>query len=625
MTRCSISVVFAVVILAVFAEALFPHGGNYRGPAGSPGNPVTSAGGASSPAPPTAPSGPGTTPPGAVGVTRRPNASRTISFEDWEFWWGHNKEVYLNLKETLHRPTLPTESADFFFGRRTGSVVRDTERPGAEALRSRLIPLFVDSLASEHFDLRDSACIALGKIGRAGEVEPLVRCLEDKVASVREGAVIGLGLLRAREAIPALLALLEDDPAAVRLRGRHPETRLRALAAVSLGLIGDNTRDEVRIALMRSSRDPEVIRDIAVNCAIGLGLLVGDNAYADCIVRHLRELIASPRRIDDWVRAHATTALGRFHARNGLRPTDETVTFVTRLMRRDPSSHVRRSAAISLGILIREPDAQPDAVKTLRTAWLRARDLQTRNFASIALGQMGGEEAFEQLRADVIKSRNQRLAWAALGLGILCEKILGDPAWQERRTRALEALRDAFRKTDTPHIRGAIAIALGIARDAEAGPALLEALKTSRDPTFRGYLALALGMARHIDATDDLTALLKASTNQPLLRQQVVIGLGLLGSRRTIPALLRTLRETRSSYVLSSTTMALGFIGDRLAVQPLVAVVKDNSLPPLIRGFGIMALGCIADPERIPLISSIAAGHNYLASTDSLNQLLYIL
>jgi len=237
----------------------------------------------------------------------------------------------------------------------------------------------------------------------------------------------------------------------------------------------------------------------------------------------------------------------------------------------------------------------------------------------------GGATACDLLRTEVVKAQNQQRAYAALALGVLCERVLGDEAWRERRSAALDALRTVFDTTTAPNIKGGVAIALGIARDAEAGPLLLAAIKNMRDVRFRAYAALALGMVNHVAAGDYLTELLAETDNLPLLRQHVTIGLGLMGSRSVIAPLVETLRKERSSYVLSSTTIALGFIGDRTAIAPLVEVMNEEKLPPLIRGFGIIALGNIADPEPVPVISAIAANHNYLANTECLNQLLYIL
>jgi len=483
----------------------------------------------------------------------------------------------------------------------------------------------LEALRSEDSEARESACLTLGKIGDAREVGPLVARLEDTDKDVREHAVIGLGLLRVPEGIPCLLALLEGGKAGRAVRGREPEYRLRALAAMSLALIGDTANDEVKSALMKISADPGVNRNIRVNGTIGLGLLVGENRYVHAIIEHLVRLTAPGPRADSWIRAHAVAALGRIHERNGLTPDRKTVDAMVRLLRSDKISHVRRSAAIGLGMVIRDPGAFPAAMRGLETAYARVKDNQTRNFSAIALGQIGGDAAYRVLTKDVARARGQKRVYAALGLGILCRDALDEPAWTERRMAALRLLRKAFGSTRAPHLRGGFAIALGIARDGEAGSMLLDGLKQTRDPDLRGYLAVALGMVYHTPAVACLGALLEESKNLPMLHLRAAIGLGLMGAREFIPALVRSLRKESSCYMLCSKARALGYIGDRTAVPALLTTVSDPDAQASIRGFAILALGNIADPEARPLVSRITTNHNYLASTECLNALLAIL
>jgi len=560
-------------------------------------------------------------------VTRRSRSVRAASFEDWDFWWAYNRDGYLNLKANLYERKLrvESESSAFFFGRQTSTARRDRDRPTPEFARARLVPRLLEALESEDSEARESACLSLGKVGQAREVGPLVARLKDNVKDVREHAVIGLGLLRAKEGIPCLLAVLEGGEAGRALRGRKPEYRLRAFAAASLGLIGDNAKDEVKAALMKVSADRSVNRNVSVNGTIGLGLLVGDNQYVHAIIEHLMRLAAAGPRVDPWIRAHAVVALGRIHQRNGLTPDPKTIGAMIKWLRHDKTSHVRRSAAIGLGMLIRDPDAFPAVVHGLEVAYVNAKDNQTRNFTAIALGQIGGEAAYKILTTDVARARGQKRVYAALGLGILCRGVLGDPEWAERRQNGLGLIRKVFRSTRASHLRGGHAIALGIAQDGEAGSMLLDALKQSRDPDLRGYLAVALGMVNHTPAVARLGALLGESKNIPILQLRATIGLGLMGAREFIPALVKSLRNASSCYMLCSKARALGYIGDRTAVPTLVDIVNDEDTQAMIQGFAISAIGNIADPEPVPLVSRITTNHNYLASTECLNSLLAIL
>jgi len=654
---------FALGLALLVAEAAFAHGGSYNGPGGSvppsaqppgsptpPPSPTPTPGPSPTPSPTPGPSAsptptptPGAAPFGSPGASigarpaggvsgattaRRNAGGASTSFEDWDFWWGFNKDSYLNLKEHLFRQRFESETAEFFFGRRTKRVARDTSRPTREFVRVHLIPRLVQALDAQHPDIRDSACIAIGKVGGASEIPHLRRMIRDDVRSVREGAVIGLGLLKAKESIPALAAILRADREGARLRGgREPEYRLRSFAAIGLGLCGDNEKEEVRSLLMRISSDRRLNRNITVNAAIGLGLLQGDATYLKKTAKHLEDLATESGRNDDWVRAHALVALGRLTQRNGLSPDPATVNTVTRLARRDRSNHVRRSAIIALGSLIKNPEDHPNAIKVLRTATVRARDNQSRNFAAIALGQIGGDAAFKTLRDGVLRHRNQRGAYAALGLGILCEKLIraDTETGAQQRLSGLSAIRTAFAKTRDPQVRGGLAIALGIARDHGAGEVLLATMKKTRDVSLRGYLAIALGMVNYTDAVDYLTRVLNGSTNLPLLKQQVAIGLGLMGTREIIRPLIAAMKTARTTYAKGSITKALGLIGDRTAIRPLAALLIAKQENALTRGFACVALGSIGEDEHVPVLSSIAANHNYLASTESLSELMDIL
>jgi len=549
------------------------------------------------------------------------------SFEDWDFWWGFNKEFYLNLKENLYntKKGFQSESSEFFFGRRSQKSAKDTSRPSDEYIRSHLIPILLKALKGKHYDLRDSACLAIGMVGGPPEVPVLTGMLKDKVKSVRENAVISLGLIRAKEAVPSLVAILEAGNAGRKLRGREPEYRLRAFAASSLGLIGDNEKDSVKNLLTKLSADTGINRNISVNCAIGLGLLFGNNLYVNDIIAHLKNLITQNARYNELVRAHAVISLGKIHERNGLVADAETLTLLTRTARREHSKNVRRSAIIALGMLLKEPEESPDLIKFLCSEYFRARDNQCRNFAAIALGQIGGETAYKTLREGVVRAKGQRRAYASLGLAILCDNVRGEKAWKERRLAGLDSLREAFGKTKNPQIQGGIAIALGIAHDNNAGGMLLNAMNRSRDIQLRGYLALALGMIKYTDSVQHLSRVLKDSTNIPLLKLQVSIGLGLMGTREIIAPLIKSLKTASSSFVLCSITQALGYIGDRTAIGPLVDIMKNPKNQNLTRGYAAIASGNICEDEAFPVITAIATNHNYLASTEALNQLLYTL
>jgi HEAT repeat protein len=122
---------------------------------------------------------------------------------------------------------------------------------------------------------------------------------------------------------------------------------------------------------------------------------------------------------------------------------------------------------------------------------------------------------------------------------------------------------------------------------------------------------------------DTLTLVLKNSDNIPLVKQQTSIGLGLMGTREIIAPLVKSIKSTSSSYLLCSITQALGYIGDRTALDSLIEIMENPKNQSLTRGYAAIAMGTICDKEDAPVITAIASNHNYLTSTEALNELLY--
>jgi HEAT repeat protein len=656
MKRFTASAIFLGVLSLIGGEALAHGGGHqkpYSGPAGSVPpivRPVPTPNPNPNPQPGTTP-GPGATPTptptpaptpspspngaspmpasaaaarGGAGGMSRPRGRTTggPGFESWEFWWAFNKEYFLELKKNLFRAQEVSESSSMFFGRGAKKLFRtDASRPSRKVIREHIIPKLRDALRASNADLRDSACIALGKTGNVAEVDALVEMLKDSTVSVRKAAAIGLGMLQVKQSIRPLIQLLEGAEEGRKLRGgRPPEDVLRAYAAAGLGLIGDNLNHEVRDALMEFAQRAHLNRNIRVHAVLSLGLLRGNGQYVAVIAEHLEKL-AGDLRTDTFVRAHAVTALARLLDRNQVPVDPERIRFLVRLVKRDKRNHVKRSAIIALGILAPDPEANPDVPALLVKNLLKPRSVATGNLAAIALGQIGGKQALQALRRVVLRGRSQTTAYAALGLGILCRNLRENRARADWRLKGLSSLRAGLTKVRNPHFKGGLAIALGIAQDRDAGALLLEAMKKDRDVTLRGYLAIALGMVRYQPSMAYLFDVLDHGTNLPLLREQTAIGLGLMGNRQVAARLVRSFEAGSTVYLQASAAQALGFIGDRNSVRPLVDLLADAKKPNLTRAFACVALGTIGEDAQIPVLAEVIVNLNFLASTRSIYEL----
>lgn len=567
--------------------------------------------------------------PGPAVTRRAGRTSGSATFEDWDFWWTHNSPPYLNLKERLFKNTGASENAAFFFGRKTKTAAKDTARPTPAYVKKHLIPRMKEALKAKNSDIRDSACVGLGKTGSAEDIPTLIAMIKDKSHNVRGAALLGIGMLQCREGIAPLLHVLNVDAEGVKMRGgRDPEWRLRAMAAAALSLCEDSDKGEVKEALKKYSANTSINKEIRVAATVGLGLLKGDKVYCADLINHLRDL-STKSRFDDFVRAHAVVAIGRIVNRNELQIDPGTVKFINRLVRRDKVSHVRRSAVIALGTIFKGQgdNADPDSLKTLRSEFLKGKGgNMAKNYAAIALSKIGGPSARNSLANVAINDKTQRGAYAAIALGIMCDNLRNkDDNATAMRIKGLNAIRVGFKKSRNPQIQGGYAIALGIARDTEAGSILLDVMKKKQAVALRGYIAIAMGMINYTSATEYLSNVLMNADNLPLLKQQVAIGLGLMGNREVAGVLVKQMKDSSNAYVTTSISKALGFVGDRSTILPLAEMMSDMKAQDITRAYATLALGTVGDRSTISVLSDLFFGHNYLASTGTLTLLQRIM
>ena len=110
-----------------------------------------------------------------------------------------------------------------------------------------------------------------------------------------------------------------------------------------------------------------------------------------------------------------------------------------------------------------------------------------------------------------------------------------------------------------------------------------------------GYIALSLGLLRNQESKEELRSIVERSSYRPDLLRQVSTGLGLLGDKNLAPLLAEQLGGSRSVAVQAAAANALGLIGDRRTIQPLVEMLDDEVLTSLGRAFAAAALGLVAD------------------------------
>lgn len=560
---------FVCLLLLLCSSVALAHGGSYKPPPVAGGGPG------------------GGVPPGTADPPTPPTR--------WESWWASNKHFYLRLGQRM-RDVQDTGTAT----PSTGDAAT-TERSGVERrfvedakLRSDLVPLFIEALGDDNFEVRNSAAIALGKTGDERGAAPLRKAaVEDDHKTVREAALLALGLLGRDADVPFLSDQLDDVKA---------DTRYRSFAAFSLGLMESEMGAIPLFRFADPKQGPKFVggsnkeRPLVASLMIALGLSGHPDAPA-----FLREQYASKQH-DYGVKSFVLLSLGRLGDQQSVPLMLEAI--------RHKDSEIRRSAAIALGRLAESGDQSIYAA--LFRALERDSDPVTRQFAAISLGQSGDDGVKAELRKLFDDVRQIDQSFVALALALAHDQ------------EAAPMLRKALAKAKAESDRGGYCIALALLGDTESAPLIRAQLEANGRVWLQGYAAIALGLLRHEESADDLHELLD-DTNDPGLRVNLAVGLGLMADPRAKVYLLETLEGDGSMYERGSAAMSLAVLRINSAAPNLEAVYRDEKAPDLTRAFAVVALGILADPSPTPKLSRFSIDNNYSTTIDPLSEVLSIL
>jgi HEAT repeat protein len=673
------------------------HGGTYRGPGDTvpPGGGGTTGGGPSTPGTggpttpgPSGPTTPGPAAPGTPGgapsgprgpATQGGGADTGPDLTLWQYWWGFNKEPYINLKSHIHTGTAVTGSDDFFLGQGEHPQGRDNLRPSDDSVRTKVVPALINSLHSERSnDIVTGCLIALAKIGDAnsedGKSQMAVEIkafLGDSNQEIAETAAVALGILanEAKENIDILGYLLNNDTSKLRsemsvsLNGSVPD-RSRAFAAYGLGLIGHKAKDENRatiVALLTKMLDGESrtmgTRDVAVSCLTSLGLVAMPIDQASATSVDLKKGFPHPSevktrqdqllwllsfyeepKINYLVRAHVPQAVGKllidtpsdYWLRNVV--AERFLSDIAKLSKE--KDEVKQSCIIALGEI---GDCDGDEIDGKIRAGLMAvkedlSDQMSKNFALIALAQCAGRpgsgkgnplEGFDDKKAspraylmtELGKAKVNK-AWVAIALGVM-ERSLSDNKYPAN-SDVKAALRLGLKEAKAPLDVGAFSIALGIAKDADSKDILRDKFNSVSEDEARGYAAVGLGLIEDLTAIETIQEVIRKSKYKPDLLKSAAIGLGLLGDKKICDDLITMLNEATGLSSQSAISSALGFIGDARSIEPLITMLNDKQKTDRARGFAAVALGIVADKEDLPWNTKISLNINYRANTPTL-------
>jgi HEAT repeat protein len=613
-----------------------------RDPKDPPPPPSDSPPPTTTPSDPTQPPPPTTNPsqPTGVGPQTTPRSGPTTpdekaakkaatDYSTWETWWVLNRIEFFP-----HRYVQQTISTE-------GPTPKGATPLSAEVVRNKLWKQLLVLKDDKQAFVREAALITIGRVAsdealRAEARKILVGALSDPNHLVARAAALGLFYVADDSCVWDMLRIV-DDPKA--------ETDVRAFTAVTLtalekhDLIGSRLQRLVKV-------DKEA--DFELKCAamMALGFVPGPDSK-----RFLAEVYADKREYREELRAMAIESFGR---RGSFEDGREILTKALD----DKEIHIRRSAAIALGILdyrtaaereiaslmapydamnnakvpadvqakvdelqkakVEQRDAQHkhvrDVVKKLIHALQHDNDSFVASMAAIGLGRIAAQTdenlAIQTLVADLKKERNIVREYEILALAIAKAPQAYD--------LALEA---ATGKNRQPTTKGAGMVALGILRDPRAVEPLHKILDESDHPMLRGTAALALGMIGDERSAAPILTMLK-TTKSPDCMSEGALGLALLGTKKGSDTLVKKLTETADGNVAAYTVYSLGLMKDRSKLDALLDIATNHG-NFFVQSAGVAAIGYVSSAEDYPMRHLMSRGFNYMLNLQLLENYFY--
>ncbi len=466
---------------------------------------------------------------------------------------------------------------------RPGEIVSIAQRefslqsisPSGQEVRFVLIDELIARLGDQNKDIRESAVNALVKIGPSA-VQSLIKALGDENLTTRWNAARALGDIGNPQAVQSLIKSLADADRSV-----------RGFAALALGQIGDPSAVQPLIKALGDEGE-----GVRWSAAKALGD-IGDPRAVQTLINVLRD----ENKTVCW---NAAKALGDIGDPRSVRPLIDAL--------EDENESVRLEAAKALGKI-----GDTRAVQSLINI-LEDKHEVVRQYAASALGQIGDLRAVQPLKnllkdeiarvheaatraLEQIKSKVTPEEWAkATGEDV---KAQVKEAVTEEQTSVVHEKRSGFKKYIIIVI-GAFILLGGIS------VALVKFLKDRSssevydDDDDDQYISEAKG-----DAFDEIEELPTVQSfisdlgdEDPMVRVYAAENLGQTGDKQAVQPLARALKDgdqdvrkvARESLIqilikiLDDTdprsramaAKALGQIGDKRSIRPLVRAFKDN-------------------------------------------------
>jgi len=473
-------------------------------------------------------------------------------------------------------------------------------------------------------DLQATGILGLARLDRADRIPLLLELAADRREEhsyeLRASACLALGLMGRRA--PEVLALLRT-----RAADGSGHSRVRCNAMFGLGLLAGpaSGADPESLAVLRAAvLESSGSRDVALSALVAIGLL-GDPAAVPDLLRWLREEKVGERALDDLRLAYLAAALGRIGSPGVPGSPDREVVGALGALLKSGRPMPRFSAAIALGRIGATGDA---ATTTACASLLRAviaeeawtpRCPQTAQFAIASLGRIAGATTTAAAERDAIlrtlsgvlrEGPEGARAFGALALAVGGRRMAG-----EAREGVASALRAALaRSGESAEAGGAATVALGLMRDGASAETLRKMLVSTRgDPRLRADAALALGLLGDATAIPELRKAV-AQRDRMDLRHEATLALGLLRDRGAVELLIERTGDLKTGRVhKGAAARALGWIGDAGAVDRLIALTGDPEVNECERAAAVIALVRVATGGRDDDLARLSEDFNYRA------------
>jgi HEAT repeat protein len=466
----------------------------------------------------------------------------------WEWWFDFNREELVDRRRRMRLD--PGASVDGGF-----SEVDDEVRLKA------VLPVLLEALKHHNRDVRAAAALSVARLGLPSAFSAVVERTGDRDLFVRTQAILGLGFAHDAPTAELLSAILGE---------KSQGSEIRTAAAVSLGLLATPECIQILERYLRvgTMKHLDFLLQAGVVYAAGVA---GEDAPVESLL-----LLEKSWQVknDARLRSLLAVALGRSGSKPALK-------VVLRLLT-DADSEVRRSAAAALEGLEAQVE-EADAKRMLAQAAVE-NDLAALGNLYRALGRVRLPVTQAFLRRQLTRATTLIRSQVALALG-----LDGDPAHGDL---LLEQLSDLHELSG----RGALITALAMIRDPRVVPLLRDELQSASDPVYVGALCRAAGLmgVPDEDIVERLVELAQTVHDVEVARL-ALLGLGLLGQRAQVTALADSTVDVLATVDRAARIFALGQVGDRDTLPPLLALVGDERQPSYVIAYAVQALGEICD------------------------------